>query len=328
MTKESHKLKLLYLMQIFFEETDESHSLTMPEIIEALETYGVSAERKALYRDIERLREFGLDIEKRHTKPTSYGLANRAFSSTELMFLADAVQSSRFLTKGKSEALTRSIKQLGSRHQVKDLTRRLHVEGRIRTQNESVYHNIDRIQQAIKAKRKVEFYYFKYDENKQRILQHGGDVYVETPVQLIYVDDNYYLMVFNDKHDDFAAYRVDRMCDLKTSDQKATRNERIANFDVTEYEARAFGMFSGETVLATLLVNADIMSSVVDRFGPDVNVTPADEAGKSHVNVHVMQAPTFYGWLAQFGTQIHIEKPASLAKGYAAYLKEIAETYT
>ena len=327
MTQEAQKLKLLYLLKIFHEKTDSEHSLTMPQIIEELGASGIQAERKALYRDFERLREFGYEIEKRHTSPTSYAMANRKFSESELMLLADAVQSCRFLSKPKSDALLRSIKSLGSQYQVKDLSKRLHVEGRVRSQNESVFGNLDTIQAAIHAKRKLEFKYFKHDAAKKRQLQHGGDTYIETPVQLVFSDSNYYVIVYNDKHDGFASYRVDRMERLRISDERATRNEKIAAFDVTDYEARAFGMFSGEAVLATITINEGVMSAFIDRFGPDLAVSSAKEPGTAKVSVHVMKAPTFYGWLAQFGTQAHIDKPTSLAEDYKAYLQEIAENY-
>lgn len=51
----NQKLKLIYLMKILLERTDETHSITMPEIIEALASYDISAERKSLYNDIENL---------------------------------------------------------------------------------------------------------------------------------------------------------------------------------------------------------------------------------------------------------------------------------
>lgn len=58
----NQKLKLIYLMKILLERTDETHSITMPEMIDALAAYGISAERKSLYNDIENLRVYGLDI--------------------------------------------------------------------------------------------------------------------------------------------------------------------------------------------------------------------------------------------------------------------------
>ena len=321
------KLKLLHLARIFERQTDAEHGLTSPQLIEKLAECGVSVERKTLYRDIECLRDFGYDIVQfRDRRPVEYGLATRAFQEPELLLLADAVQSSRFLTKTKSDALVRSVGKLGSEYMARALGRRIHVEGRIKSQNESVYYNIDGIQRAMDAKRKVEFKYFKYNERKERVWQRDGAVYAETPVQLMYVDDEYYLVVWNDKHADFATYRVDRMKYIEVSEQEATRNERIASFKVDEYRQRAFGMYGGKTVDVILRVQASAMSTVVDRFGGDVPVDAQDD-GTARVCVRVMEAPTFYGWLATLGTQVSIEEPQPVREAYAAYLRSILALY-
>lgn len=326
MTVVDQKLKLLHLVQILETETDDEHGLTGPQLIERLAERGVNVERKTLYRDLDCLREFGYDVQKYQRSTVEYGLSSRDFQESELLLLADAVQSSRFLTKRKADALVKSVAKLGSKYMADNLQKRIHVEGRIKAQNESVYYNIDAIQRAMTAKRKVEFQYFKHDEAKKPVLQHGGRTYVETPVQLMYMDDCYYLVVWNDKHGDFANYRVDRMKRIEVSEEDGTRNEHIASFDVAKYQQRVFGMFNGESVAVTLLVKAGAMSSVVDRFGSDVSAVPAGE-GLARVSVTVMEAPTFYGWLAQFGTDVVIEKPESLKRSYLAYLSDIARAY-
>lgn len=326
MASTTQKLKLLYLAKILHEETDEEAGLSMPQIIERLYAYGIEAERKSIYRDLASLEEFGLSIERLRTSPVQYALVDRKFSAGELLLMADAVQSSKFLTKTKAEKLTRSIKSLGSKRQAKDLTKNLHVEGRIRMQNESVFYSIDAIQRAIAARKKVEFKYFRYDTNKKRVERYDGRVYVETPVQMVYSNDCYYLVTFNDKHADFTSYRVDRMLNVEVSDSPATRNEAIATFDVAAYEARLFGMFSGEAVRAKLLVSEDAMGALIDRFGKDVMVTPAED-GKVYAHVTVTESPTFFGWLSQFGTQMQIAQPSSLQESYLSHLKAIAKAY-
>lgn len=169
------------------------------------------------------------------------------------------MQSSRFLTQRKSDALVEGVKQLASRRQRALLDKRVHVEGRIKMQNESVFGSVDRIQEAIALKRRISFVYFKYDAAKRKALQHNGERYIETPVQLVYAEGYYYLVVFNEKHDDFANYRVDRMDRIEVLDEPALKNERIATFDARELESRAFGMYSGEPVAATLLVDEEVM---------------------------------------------------------------------
>ena len=326
MPRENQKLKLLYLAKIFQEETDGKTGLTMPQIIEHLREYGISAERKALYRDIKALREFGMDIQRYNRSPMQYALANREFSQPELLLLVDAVQSSRFLDIEKSRELIDSIRTLASKRQRETLSKRMHVEGRIKMQNESVFYNVDIVQEAIQAHRRVSFHYFKYDVEKKKVRQHGGDRYLETPVELIYSDGYYYLVTYNDKHDGFTNYRVDRMTEVMVSDEPATRNERIASFDPEAYTAQAFSMFNGEPKTISLIVDGEVMSSIVDRFGSDVESHALDD---SHARVYarVKVSDVFYGWLAQFGTKVRVEKPRSVVQGYTEYLQRIVSAY-
>lgn len=326
MATTAQKLKLMYLAQIFETETDEKHGLTGPQLIERLAELGITVERKTLYRDIKCLKEYGYDIEKYQRAPVEYGLASRKFEKTELLLLADAVQSSRFLTERKSGALVKAISKLGSKYMAENLRKRLHVEGRIRSQNETVFYNLDAIQRAISAKKKVQFHYFKYDNRKQAVLQHSGDYYVETPLHLVYMDDCYHLVAWNDKHQGTTNYRVDRMKDIDVSEEDATSNASTAEFDVKKYQERVFSMYGGDPVLVTLLVKAPAINTVIDRFGKDVDAE-AVEDGSMRVRVKVMQAPTFYGWLSTLGTNVIIEQPQSLKAAYRTYLQGIIEQY-
>lgn len=316
------KSRLLALMRIFEECTDDQRGLTMPQIIEKLEEEGISAERKALYRDISALVEGGFAIEKFNCAPVEYRLVKRHFSFTELQLLVDAVQSSRFLTQDAVNALTQGVEQLCSVEQAKYLRRHIHVGNRVRMQNESVFGNIDVVNEALNTQRKIEFRYFKYDCAKRAVARRDGAVYCETPVQLVFSEGFYYMIAYNDKHQDFATYRLDRMSDVSVSVCPAMRNDAIAHFDVTEYEARAFGMYAGEPLYATLLVSEEAMGAIVDRFGKDVDSIDK-ENGTAEVRVRIMESPVFYGWLTQFGASVRVVSPRSLAKNYQEYLKNL-----
>lgn len=320
------KLKLLYLMRMLEEETDAERGLTMAQIIGKLEALGISAERKSIYRDIEALREFGVDVRTYQRAPVEYAVEHRAFAFAELQLLVDAVQSSRFLTQRKSDALVEGVKQLASRRQRALLDKRVHVEGRIKMQNESVFHHVDTLHEAIRRHRQVAFRYVKHDVNKRPQPQGGGRIYCETPVCLIYSEGCYYLIAYNEKHDSFPSYRVDRMQGLRITDEAAVRNERIATFDAAAYTSRTFSMFGGETTPATLLVEESVMSAIIDRFGKDVESAPVD-ATHARVHVTVAASPVFFGWLAQFGTAVRLEAPSALSRQYADYLRGIADSY-
>lgn len=320
--------KIPLIIKMLREETDDEHGLTMTQIIERLAENGVEAERKSIYRDIEVLRECGYDVIKRTGRPTEYALGEREFEYPELLLLVDAVQSSRFLTKRKSQQLLQRIKGLTSVHQAAALTRHIHVERRIRAQNESVYYNVDAIQGAIASHHKVGFRYFSHNLEQKKVYRKEGATYRETPVHLVYSDGYYYLIAFNDAHDDFVRYRIDRMSHIQILDEPATRNSRIANFDVEEFALQAFGMFGGEKVRVTMEFDASAIDIILDRFGDDgVVIIPQPEGKTGHATITVRKSSVFFGWLAQLGTRARILTPSSIATEYRDYLARIVDAY-
>ena len=157
----NQKIKILYLMRIFLEQTDEEHPMSVKELIAYLNSLGISAERKTVYDDIETLRNFGMDILNRREHPAGFYLASREFELPELRLLVDAVQSSRCITNGKSRQLIRKLESLASVYESRQLRRQGFAENRIRTINENVYYSIDMIQ--------------RYDEKCGRVKQYQVD---------------------------------------------------------------------------------------------------------------------------------------------------------
>ncbi|MCL1847723.1 MAG: WYL domain-containing protein [Coriobacteriia bacterium] len=320
------KTKILHLQDILLSETDDEHGLTMPQIIDRLCECGIDAERKAIYDDLEALEAYGLDIIRGRGAGAEYAIGNRQFELPELLLLIDAVQSSRFLTKKKSEALIVKLQRLTSAHHKTLLDKSMHVEGRIKMQNESVYYNIDTIQEAIRNKRKISFRYIGYGFDKQEVFRRHGKQYTENPVELVYKDEFYYLITYNDKHGDFVRYRVDRMHGISETDVPISCQDAIRGFDVQEFVSRAFGMFGGDAVSAVLVVDQALIGPIIDRFGKDVTFYRVDETS-ARVHVHILKSGVFFGWLAQFGTGVVIEGPAHLAAEYKEYLQQIVEMY-
>lgn len=326
-TNNTQKLKLLYLMDILRSKTDPDHGLTMPQIIEKLVENGISAERKSLYTDIEVLRDFGLDIRKYQRQPFEYALAERDFELSDLMLLVDAVQSSRFLSDGKSKALVKSIRQMASENERRALNKQVHVHGRPRMQTQSDFNTVDRIQQAMTDRRKVGFQYFRYDITKKKVARREGARHVGTPVSLTYSDGNYYLVMFSDVDREIRNYRVDRMDDVEVLDERADRNDEISAYDPDEVGKCAFGMYGGERATITLHVEQDVMNVIIDRFGRDVNSKPIEGETAARVIAPVMVSPVFFGWLAQMGAGVRIEKPVKVREEYLEFLRGIEKAY-
>ena len=327
MVASSQKLKLLYLMDILRTETDPDHGVSTADILQKLEERGISAERKGIYSDIETLREFGLDIRKYQRQPVEYALAERDFELSELMLLVDAVQSSRFLSEGSCKALVKSIRGLASTPVRDALHKQVHVHGRPRVQTQSDFIVVDKLQEAMAARRKISFGYFRYDIHKNKIATRDGATHVVTPVNLTYSDGNYYLVAFSDADQEIRNYRVDRMERIEQLEERAERNDAISSYDPDEVGKCVFGMYHGERVTATLRATENVMNVIVDRFGRDVHAVPIEGENAARVTVTVKESPVFYGWLAQLGSEIQIEAPASLREGYLAFLRNILQSY-
>lgn len=150
----NQKLKLLYLLRILQKETDEEHYLNSQQLIERLEKYDISAERKSIYDDIARLTDFGYDIiHVKNKSGSGYYMGSREFELAELKLLVDVVQASRFITLRKSRELINKLEQFVSGKEAQQLQRQVYVAGRVKTDNESIYYNVDFIHRAIQENR-------------------------------------------------------------------------------------------------------------------------------------------------------------------------------
>ena len=321
-TTNHQKLKLLYLMRMLQEETDSEHGLTMADILERLEAEGIAAERKSIYRDIQALRDFGLDVQTYKRHPVEYALVKSELELSDIMMLVDAVQSSRFLTERKSGQLVKSLKGLASERERKLLDKRVHVKGRIKNQTESVFRNVDIIHEAMQKKRKIEFLYFSYGTTLKRTPRRGGKRYSLTPIKIIYADGNYYLAAYSDKYEDVSTYRIDRMELLQVGSEPATRNSTIANYAFEDFEHQSFGMFDGDPEVVTLHVEARMMDVIVDRFGREVELVKSTSE-YADVRVKIRKSPQFFGWLAGLNGGVSIQSPKRLNSEYKEWLKSL-----
>jgi len=311
MAKSSNqKLKLMYLARILQEKTDMEHGLSMHEIIAELERYDIKAERKSIYDDIEALNLIGMDVEKETAGGrTVYYLASRTFELPELKLLVDAVQSSRFITRKKSEALIRKIEGLASVHEAKKLNRNVHVANRIKTMNESIYYTVDYIHSAIYQGKQITFQYFKWNEKGEKSLRREGKVYKVSPWALTWDDENYYLVAFDSEAGIIKHYRVDKMVKLAVADEKREGEEHFRNFDMALYSKKTFGMYSGRDENVTLRCKNQMADPIIDRFGQDVLMRPVAGEEAFDVTVKVAVSPVFLTWVMNFGGDIKITSP-------------------
>lgn len=327
MAKSSNqKLKMLYLMKILLEKTDDENTITLNEMIAELERHGITAERKSIYDDIEALRQYGIDITTRKTKTTDYFVANRLFELPELKLLVDAVQCSKFITHKKSNELIKKIESFASVHQAILLQRQVYVANRVKTMNEGIYYNVDKLHTAIAENKQVSFKYFEYTVDKEKRFRKNGEKYIVSPYALSWDDENYYLVTFSEKYYDFTHYRVDRMSDIEIINEPRTKLPDEEQFNIAEYSKKVFNMFGGEEEMVKLQFDSSLVNVVIDRFGKDITLEKVDE-NNFVVRVNIAVSSTFLAWLFQFGDKVKILSPESVVKRYEDNLKAIIAQY-
>ena len=322
----NQKLKLLYLLKMLEEKTDEENTMSINEMIAELDRYGISAERKSIYDDLEALKHYGLDIASRKSKTTEYFVASRLFELPELKLLVDAVQCSKFVTHKKSDQLIKKIESLASRNQALSLHRQVYVSNRVKTINESIYYNVDSLHSAIAENKQVTFKYFDYDIKKEKVYRKNGDRYTVSPYGLSWDDENYYLVTFSHKYKDFTHYRVDRMSDIELCDSARDPLPDNEQFNIADYSKKVFNMFGGEEVTVKLKFDNSLVNAVVDRFGKEIMIGKLDEDSFS-IWIKVAVSSTFFAWLSQFGSKVKVLSPDTVIDQYKGHLSEILNQY-
>ncbi len=308
------KQKLLYLQKIMLEKTDENHGLTINEIKDELESYGIKAERKSLYDDIEILQSFGLDICTVRTNTVKYYIGNRDFQIPELKLLVDAIQSSKFITRKKSLELIEKLGHLVSENDGSQLRREVYVTNRVKTVNEHIYYNVDKIHNAISENKKISFQYFKWEldtTNGNKIVKtarKNGEAYRVSPWALCWDDENYYLIAYDSEAEIIKHYRVDKMERIRLLKDERDGSELYNDFNPARYAKSVFSMFGGEECEVKLLVDNNFIGVIVDRFGSDLFIVKHDEHSFT-VNVNVMLSPQFYAWVFGLGGGVRILAP-------------------
>ena len=316
----NQKLKLLYLAQILMEQTDEEHPLTVQALIAQLAKHDIQAERKSVYDDLDALSRFGLDVQCRKGRMPGWFVGARDFELPELKLLVDAVQSSRFITRRKSDALIRRLERLASIHQAQQLQRQVFVSGRVKVMNESIYYNVDKLHTALSAKRAITFQYFDYNMYREKVFRREGAQYTVSPYGLIWNNDNYYLVAYDGSHREMRHYRVDKMAEITVTNLPREGAEDYPNFDIAVYGQKHFGMYSGEETTVTLRAKSSMAGVVLDRFGQDVILVP-DGPDFFSVSIPLVLSPQFYGWLFALDPDVTLTAPPRAVAAYQERLR-------
>ena len=315
------KVKLLKLLELLRQHTDEQNPMTTAQICAAMDEMGIPCDRRIVTQDVANLNELGYEIMSQmvgHEK--AYYVADRSFSVPELKILIDAVHASSFITEKKSAELIEKLSDLAGSHRAEVLKRNMVCFNTRKHSNEKILNTIDALEEAILTQKKVIFLYFNLDENGNRVYRRDGHHYVVEPVALVFNEDNYYLMCYSSRHDSTSNYRVDRMDGVALIDEPCCEKAISLRDEVASYTEQAFKMFGGQPEDVVLEFDRALIGVVYDKFGEAVRMMPSGE-NKIVATVKVRIRPTFWGWLFQFGTQMRILSPADLTEEYSRQIR-------
>lgn len=322
------KLKTMLVMQILMDETDKDHAIERVGITEKLENnYGIHAERKGIYRDLETVDEYlhrtpssGIRLESwREANQVMYAIRERLFSVTEMKLLIDAINSSRFISKKKARDLSDKVRTLASRYQREQLKSSLQPLSRMETDNRTTG-TLNVINMAMDQGREIDCQYCEWNTKGELVPRHKGQVYHLSPWQLYYDDGKYYLIAFDSEEEKIKYFRVDKIIKARLSARERKGKDVFKKENVSSYESKLFNMFGGKDARVHMLCRNYLANVIVDQFGKDVILSKVDEEHFEAVAV-VTTSPQFYGWVIGLGDGMTITAP----KECVDKLKEISD---
>ena len=322
---DNQKLKIFYILDYLEAHSNEKNPVRASDLISMLDRqWGIRCDRKTVYSDIAALQDYGVDIVSIPGKNGGYYIASRNFELPELKLLIDAVQSSRYLTEKKSRELIEKLCSQCNEQDAKLMRRTVLVSGRVKSMNETIYYNVDAIQEAIAQNKQISFRYFDWDFGGKR--KYRDKEYLASPYGLCQDHENCYLLAFSSRYG-ITSYRVDRMTDIQLTEESRIPCPELTGKALHDHANRLFQMYSGDALDVKMRFHKSLLNVVIDRFGKDTMLIPD---GEEYFNftVKVAISPMFLSWIIGFGAKSKILYPQSVVDACKALCQEAMSQYT
>ena len=320
------KLKLLYLLEILRDYSDENTYLSVKELTSLLLKKEIIVERKTLYKDIELLQDYGFNIVvEKNGRENIYALVEIEFELAEVKMLIDVIQASKFLTVKKSRDLILKLKKLASKKQAQKIQRQVYSFEENKYINENIYYNVDAIHNAIAENKQIDFNYWQWNYKKQMIDRKNGEVYNVSPFALVWNDENYYMVAYDSKTELIKNYRVDKMRNVVIAEDDRVGHEKFQKEDISSYSKKIFGMYGGTLEKVTLEFKESLIGAIVDRFGKDIIIHKKGD--NYQTSVEVMCSGHFLGWIFSLGSDIEILAPQNVRDLYVKKVESLLKKY-
>lgn len=313
------KIKLLILYDLLQRQTDEENPMSTEEVIMKLLEKGIPVERKALLSDVKTLNEWGFEVMSYKKKSYYFYVEDRQFNIAELRILIDAIQTANFISEEKTAEFTNKLAELAGEHKGELLKSNLVYYDTNKYDNKHVFYSIDTLQHAIEQKRQVSFYYFHRTIDGEKEYRKEKARYIINPLSLIFTQDRYYLVGYNDKYMDLSGYRIDRMENLAIEETAITPNKNCENFNIHKYTKETFMMYMGDLTRVELEADNEMSEEILDKFGGRLKIKTRGEKSFT-IEVEIRLSPPFYSWITMSEGRIRIKSPKRVREGMREFL--------
>lgn len=318
-------IKLLVLYDILLKTTDEEHALSTNEIISELEKRGISVSRKVLPSDIDLLNKYGYEIRSYVKKSRYYYAVHQLFDTAEITMLSDVIKASKLTESRKDTIINKLYSTIGIYKNAKSLDNVIFLDTK-KHGNASIIYNIDAIETAIRQKKKVSFLYYHLDENKKKVYHKDKKRYVFNPLSMIWSKDNYYLLCYDDRHDDTSRYRIDKMENVEIESEPILEKDEFKNFDSETYRKQVFSMFGGELEKVSIQFDKELLSDVYDKFGTELHILKMSDGGLK-TTLEIQVSKTFFLWVVGTLGKVKITEPSNVVEQFNSFIKQITDNY-
>lgn len=330
--------RIFALYQFLTRNTCKGHSVAVEKetyegqvtLYGYLRSLNMDVSINTLYNDLRLLEMPPFNLQVRYDRHQhGYYVENPPFERHELRLIIDGIQSAKFITQEKAREITKKIRGLAGIEDDNLLKREAFITDRVRSMNESVVKDADKIHEAIAANRQISFRYFHRTPDRKEKVKYTkeGKVTIVSPFALLWDNGNYYLYAYVSEEKKFRTYRVDRMD--RISDPLIAERDGVDKYkerEILHKNAVVFDMYHGKECSVTFRCHKHMTDSVVDVFGTQITMLPRDEDHFAFT-AKVELSPPFYAWVATFGHSIVIESPDAAVKGMKDFLQRAADMY-
>ena len=324
MKKSNQKIKLLLLYELLSRLTDEEHALSAPEIIRLMKDEDVTVTRKILMSDIELLNLYGYEICSYKKKSWYYYTRSSKLELEQVWKLIDLVSVSNLERRQKSQLFEKLVSMVNC-GKAELLAKNIVYSNTSPIDNYIIY-NVERLDAAISARKKVSFVYYTLDENKRRVYRRDGERFVVNPLLIVCDKCEFRLVCYDERDKGLVYYRVDKMDCVRMEEKPVKLCAEYADFSAETYRKKGLHIVAEKSEKVELKFDGSLLEDVFDRFGEEIDVVKSDES-EYRTTVRIRADSAFFAWVVSSRGKVRVEAPSAVKDRFDEFVLEIKNSY-